>query len=111
MRTPPPNFPPLVLMLGYQRPAQLAIDAAYLYRHKLIYTSVERAHEDRGPTIIYIDPHWPIEDGCVHPPGYDIPILPASAVAPSAIYWSFVAEGVGVAPKPNQPQMSADARR
>ena len=37
-----------------------------------------------------IAPHWPLEDGCITVPGYDIPILPASAIAQTAIYWSIL---------------------
>jgi len=98
LRSPPPNYPPLVLLIGYQNPAQLIIDASYIYRRKLIYTSVQRGRDDNGENIIYIDPHWPMDDGCVQPQGYDIPILPASGVAQAAIYWSILAEAVGAPP-------------
>jgi hypothetical protein len=98
LSSPPPNYPPLVLMLGYQHPAQLIIDASYVYRQKLIYTSVGRGRDDNGSNIIYIDPRWPIEDACVQVKGYDIPILPASGVAQAAIYWSIMSEAVGMKP-------------
>jgi len=42
--------------------------------------------------IIYIDPHWPLPDGCVEVPGYDVAILPASGVMDGAIYWAMTAQ-------------------
>src|SRR5262249_28069694 len=48
LRTPPPNYPPLTLLIGYQHPVQLVIDASYVYHRKLIYTSVERGRDDNG---------------------------------------------------------------
>ena len=85
----------MVVALGYQYLTQLLIDAARLHRFKLLYTAVERARDDRSDDIVYVDPHWPMDDGCLLVKGYDIPILPASAVAQAAIYWSVVAEAVG----------------
>jgi hypothetical protein len=96
----------VVVALGYQYPTQLLIDAARLHRFKLLYTSVERARDDRSDDIVYVNPHWPIDDGCVLVKGYDIPILPASAVAQAAIYWSVVAEAVG-----EKKELTADERR
>jgi hypothetical protein len=82
----------VVVALGYQHPPQLLIDAARLHRFKLLYTSVERARDDESDDIVYVDPHWPMDDACVTVPGYDISILPASGVVQAAIYWAVVAE-------------------
>jgi hypothetical protein len=89
---PRDESPQVIVLLGYQEPVQLLVDWAHLYRHKLFYTSVTRAIDDRGENVRYVDPHWPVDDGCVSVKGYDIPILPASAIAQAAIYWSIVAE-------------------
>ena len=85
----------VVVALGYQHPAQLLIDAARLHRFKLLYTCVERGADDRSDDIVYVDPHWPMDDACVPLEGYDIPILPASGVVQAAVYWSVVSEAVG----------------
>jgi hypothetical protein len=82
----------VVCVIGYQQAPGILIAAARLHHFKLIYTSVERGDDDQSDSIIYIDPHWPITDGCVHVSGYDIPILPASGVMQAAIYWSIVAQ-------------------
>ena len=38
-------------------------------------------------------------DACVAIPGYDITVLPSSSVMQAAVYWSLVAETVGLPPK------------
>ena len=86
-------------VIGYQDPPQLMIDAAQLRRLKLVYTTAKRGQDDRGQNVIYVDPHWPLADGCVSVGGYDIPILPASGVIQAAIYWSLVAEAAQPAPQ------------
>jgi hypothetical protein len=91
---PPGHMPPmspLTVMIGYQHAPQLLIDQARQRRIKLIYSSVERAPNDSHENVIYIDPHWPIEDACVTLSGYPQPLLPASGVMQAAIYWSMVA--------------------
>jgi hypothetical protein len=95
----PPRGARVVVAIGYQQPQQLLIDAAHDRRMKLVYSSVERARDDRSRSIIYIDPCWPIEDACVAVKGYDIPILPSSGILQAAIYWSVAAEAVGVKPR------------
>jgi uncharacterized phosphosugar-binding protein len=86
-----PSMSPLTVMIGYQHAPQLLIDLARQRRIKLIYSSVERAPNDVHENVIYIDPHWPIEDACVTLSGYPQPMLPASGVMQAAIYWSMVA--------------------
>jgi hypothetical protein len=81
-----------MLLLGYQYPP-----AEYLQAmrpgDRLIYTT---QHPLKGarPGMLYIDPHWPLDDACCRIPGYPIPILPASGVAQATIYWSIVADAV-----------------
>ena len=43
-------------------------------------------------SVLYVDPAWPLSDGCVTVPGYDVPILPASGVVQAAIYWTIASE-------------------
>jgi uncharacterized phosphosugar-binding protein len=88
--TPIPARIRLVLHMSYQQPPQPLIDRARNGEIRLVYCSVRRGHDDNSPNIIYINPHWPIADGCVDLPGYDVPILPASGVVQSCIYSEIV---------------------
>ena len=73
-----------------QLPPQDVIDRAGKGEFRLIYTCVQRGAHDDKDGILYINPHWPMPDGCVEVPGYDIPILPASGVVQACIYASIV---------------------
>ena len=60
---------------------------------KLVYSDVQPAQPpEAASNILYLDPGWPLADGCVAIPGYDIPILPASGVIQAAIYWAIASE-------------------
>lgn len=82
-----------ILFVGYQYPPQKLVEQAMRTRIRLVYMSVQPATpaevKDR---IIYINPHWPLPDGCVDVPGYDVTILPASGVMDAAIYWAMTAQ-------------------
>jgi hypothetical protein len=90
LRQAPPSH--VAVVIGYQDPPQIAIDAATLRRTKVFYTSSRRDAADGRQEVLYVDPHWPVADACVEVRGYDIPILPASSVMQAAVYWSLVAE-------------------
>lgn len=86
----PPAF---VLGLGYQFAPQKLLDQAKALGVKLVYSDVKPAQPaEPANNILYIDPAWPLADGCVTVPGYDVPILPASGVVQAAIYWTIVSE-------------------
>ena len=82
-----------VFFCGYQYPPEELIKDAVSREYKLFYLTV-RSPEPAEPNknVIYINPGWPMADGCVNVPGYDVPILPASGVVNSAIYWALLAE-------------------
>jgi hypothetical protein len=82
----------VTMVLGGQTPPQLAIDMAHLRRTKVIYSSADRARDDRGAYIIYVNPHCPADDGVVAIDGYNVPALPIGTIMQSAVYWSIVAE-------------------
>ena len=86
----PPAF---VLCLGYQFAPKKLLDQAKAMGVKLVYSVVQPAQPPE-PTgnILYIDPAWPLADGCVSVTGYDVPILPASGVVQAAIYWTLASE-------------------
>jgi hypothetical protein len=82
-----------VLFVGYQYPPQLIASQMADSDFKLVYCTVQSASPaETNDKMIYINPHWPLADGCVHVPGYDVAILPASGVIDAAIYWSILAQ-------------------
>ena len=85
--------PPLVLYVGYQFAPQKLLDQAKALGVKLVYWEVQPAQPtEPADNILYINPGWPLADGCVVVPGYDVPILPASGVIQAAIYWTIASE-------------------
>lgn len=89
----PSHLPQCVIYVGYQFAPLKLIGQARSLGVKLVYFDVQPAQPPE-PTenILYINPEWPLADACVHIPGYDIPILPASGVLDAAIYWTIAAE-------------------
>jgi hypothetical protein len=85
--------PQCVVYVGYQLAPRKLILQAQKMGVKLVYFDVEpnQPPEPAG-NILYIDPGWPLADGCVEIRGYDVPILPASGVIDAAIYWTLAAE-------------------
>ena len=82
-----------VLYIGYQQAPQLIVDQAVAAKFRFVYFTVRPASPpEPAANVIYIDPGWPLDDGCVIVPGYDVPILPASGVMSAAIYWATLAE-------------------
>ena len=82
----PPRF---VLYLGYQFAPRKLVEQAKALGVKLVYSAVQPAQPpEPARNVLYIDPAWPLADGCVTVPGYDVPILPASGVVQAAIYWT-----------------------
>ena len=89
----PDHLPQFVLCLGYQFAPRRLLDQAKAMGVRLVYTVVQPAQPpEPATTILYIDPAWPLADGCVTVPGYDVPILPASGVVQAAIYWTIASE-------------------
>jgi hypothetical protein len=86
----PPQF---VLYVGYQFAPHRLLDQAKALGVKLVYSDVQPAEPpEPASNILYIDPAWPLADGCVAITGYDVPILPASGVIQAAIYWTIASE-------------------
>jgi hypothetical protein len=86
----PPAF---VLCLGYQFAPQKLLDQARALGVKLVYSVVQPAQPpEPASNILYLDPAWPLADGCVTVTGYDVPILPASGVVQAAIFWTIASE-------------------
>jgi hypothetical protein len=88
----PTPIKPVLVHISYQRPPQELINKARREHTRLFCCSVLRGEGGIAENSLYANPHWPLEDGCVAVPGYDVPILPASGVIQATIYWSIVAE-------------------
>ncbi len=96
----PANQPPTfslaqnqpVLYLGYQYTDGEMLRAAKQNNCEFVYISSDKRNADICPECVYLNPYWPISDGCVRVPGYDVPVLPASGVMNAAVYWSLMAE-------------------
>lgn len=87
------HAPRFVLYVGYQFAPQELLEQAKTGGIKLVYLDVRPAQPpEPASNILYINPAWPLTDGCVTVPGYDIPILPASGVVQAAIYWAIASE-------------------
>ncbi len=85
--------PQCVLYIGYQFTPRKLIEQAKAMRVRLVYSDVQPFQPpEPSSNILYIDPGWPLADGCVKIPGYDVPILPASGVLQAAIYWSIASD-------------------
>jgi hypothetical protein len=86
----PPQF---VLYVGYQFAPHRLLDQAKALGVKIVYSDVQPAQPpEPASNILYIDPAWPLADGCITIPGYDVPVLPASGVIQAAIYWTIASE-------------------
>jgi uncharacterized phosphosugar-binding protein len=83
---------PVLIHISYQRPPQELIDRARREHSRLFYCSVLRGEGGVSEYAVYANPHWPIEDGCIEVPGYDVPICPVSGVMQATLYWSVIAE-------------------
>jgi hypothetical protein len=87
------HLPPLVLYIGYQFAPQKLLAQAKALGVRLVYCDVQPTQPpEPADNILYIDPGWPLADGCVKVPGYDVPTLPASGVIQAAIYWTMASE-------------------
>jgi hypothetical protein len=88
--THPPRF---FLYMGYQFAPEKLVEQAKALDLKLAYSDVRAAQPpEPSSNILYINPGWPLGDGCVTVPGYDVQILPASGVVQAAIYWTIASE-------------------
>ncbi len=82
-----------VLFCGYQEANEGLVEQAVQDGFKLVYMTVtSTASAEPAANVIYLNPYWPMSDGCVEVPGYDVAILPASGAVNAAIYWALLAE-------------------
>jgi hypothetical protein len=81
---------PVVLHIGYQTPPTSLLREQAKAHFKFFYSAVDLGPTVQSKDLVRMDPHWPVEDGCVKIEGYDVPALAESGVINAAIYWSIV---------------------
>lgn len=86
-----PDQARFIVYLGYRDVPPAMVAKARLGKANFVYITVIPADLPAGSNnILYINSLWPTEDGCVPVSGYDVPILPASGVMNSAVYWTII---------------------
>ena len=43
---------------------------------------------------VYVDPHWPVSDGCLELSGYDVKACPLSAILGLTCYYAICGEAL-----------------
>lgn len=83
----------VVLFLAYQNEDALTASANALGARTIALTSAAPGPEQaRNPRHLYINPHWPITDGCLELPGYDVKACPLSTILNMTCYYAIVGE-------------------
>ncbi|MBM4038615.1 MAG: hypothetical protein FJ290_08885 [Planctomycetes bacterium] len=52
------------------------------------------AEQARDPLHLYVNPHWPLSDGCLDLPGYEVKACPLSGIMGITVYHAICAEAV-----------------
>lgn len=85
----------LALFLSYQNEDALTASANALGARTIALTSASPGSEQaRNPRHLYINPHWPIPDGCLELAGYDVKACPLSTILNMTCYYAIVGEVV-----------------
>jgi uncharacterized phosphosugar-binding protein len=84
----------LFFFLGYYRRPKRAYEIARNHNCQIveIITGTDAPARDGMEPDYVIHPGWYYTDSLVPVPGYDVPILPASGILQSAIYWAVTGE-------------------
>ena len=82
------------LLVGYQENEDALAAAANALGVRTIFLTAKppgskQAHDPLG---IYIDPHWPVTDGCLELSGYDVKACPLSCILGLSCYYAICAE-------------------
>ncbi|MDA0745211.1 MAG: hypothetical protein O2954_01755 [bacterium] len=93
----------LFFFLGYyRRPGEAFKIARQIGARTVEIITGTDEPEREGPSPDFsIHPAWPYQDALVTVPGYDIPILPASGILQSAIYWAVIGSMRALLPQPS----------
>jgi len=87
------------LLVGYQQNEDAMAEAANALGTRTIFlTSLAPGVEQaKNPLHLYVNPHWPLTDGCLDLPGYDVKACPLSGILGLTVYYAICAEAI--APK------------
>jgi hypothetical protein len=85
-------------LVGYQQNEDAMATAATQQGARTVFLTstppgLEESHDSRH---LYIDPHWPVSDGCLDLVGYDVKACPLSAILNMSCYWATCAEVVAI---------------
>jgi len=82
--------------LGYQNNEDAMAEAANSLGVKSIFLT-SRGPGDKAaasPHHLYIDPQWPVTDGCLELPGYDVLACPLSCIMNMTCYYAICGEAI-----------------
>jgi hypothetical protein len=84
------------LLVGYQQNEDaMAAAANKLGARTIFLTSLGPGEtQARSPLHLYINPHWPLTDGCLELPGYDVKACPLSCILGLSCYYATCAEAL-----------------
>jgi hypothetical protein len=85
------------LFLGYQQNEDRMSAAANALGARTIFlTSIPPGvAQARNPRHLYINPHWPLSDGCLELSGYDVKACPISGIVGMSCYFAICGEVAG----------------
>jgi hypothetical protein len=86
----------LYLLVGYQQNEDgMAAAVAERRASSIFLTSTPPGPEQAAnPHHLYVNPLWPVSDGVLELPGYDVKACPLSAIANLSCYWAICGEAV-----------------
>lgn len=85
----------LCLFLAYQNEDAITAAANALGARTISLTSAAPgAEQASNPRHLYINPHWPITDGCLELSGYDVKACPLSSILGMTCYYAICGEMV-----------------
>jgi hypothetical protein len=86
----------LYFFLGYQQHEDAMVAAANALGVRTIFITSRGPGAELAvsPRHLYIDPHWPVTDGCLDLPGYDVKACPLSAILNLTCYYAICSEAL-----------------
>jgi hypothetical protein len=86
----------LYFFLGYQQNEDAMAAAANALGVGTIFITSRGPDAElaRSPRHLYIDPHWPVTDGCLELPGYDVKACPLSGILNLTCYHAICSEAL-----------------
>ncbi len=84
------------LLVGYQQNEDAMAAAANKAGLRTIFITAlgPGPEQAKSPLHLYVNPHWPLTDGCLALPGYDVKACPLSGIMGLTAYHAICAEAV-----------------